>query len=71
MLDKCRKSTEKTNKNRLKAVSLSLASKLHLDKEEVKAIHVKKGTLFDDESIIVRQGTEPSRLIAKATGLEA
>jgi hypothetical protein len=32
---------------------------------------VKKGTLFDDESFIVRQGTEPNLLIAKAAGLEA
>ena len=32
---------------------------------------VKKGTLFDDESFIVQQGTEPNLLIATAAGLEA
>ena len=32
---------------------------------------VKKGTLSDDESYVVRQGTEPNRLIASAAGLEA
>ena len=32
---------------------------------------IKKGTLSDDESYVVRQGTEPNRLIAKAAGLEA
>jgi hypothetical protein len=30
-----------------------------------------KGTLFDDESYVVRHGTEPNLLIAKAAGLEA
>ena len=37
----------------------------------MKAHNVKNGTLFDDESFIVRQGTEPNRLVAKAAGLEA
>ena len=32
---------------------------------------VKKGTLSDDESYVVRQGTESNRLIASAAGLEA
>jgi hypothetical protein len=32
---------------------------------------VKKGTLSDDESYVVRQGTEANRLIASAAGLEA
>jgi hypothetical protein len=39
--------------------------------DEVNAHDVKKGTLFDDESFIVRQGTEPNLLIATAAGLEA
>ena len=38
---------------------------------EMNAHDVKKGTLSDDESYVVRRGTEPNLLIAKATGLEA
>ena len=33
--------------------------------------NAKKGTLSDDESYVVRQGTEPNRLIASAAGLVA
>jgi hypothetical protein len=51
--------------------SPSLASELQYHKEEVTTHDVKKGTLFDDESFIVRHGTEPNLLIAKAAGLEA
>jgi len=38
---------------------------------DVSAHDVKRGPLFDDESYMVRQGTEPNLLIAKAAGLEA
>lgn len=31
----------------------------------------RMGTLIDDESFVVRQGTEPNQLIATAAGLEA
>jgi hypothetical protein len=40
-------------------------------KQEVNANEVRKGTLFDDRRYVVRRGTEPSQLIAKAAGLEA
>jgi hypothetical protein len=40
-------------------------------KGEANTHDVKKGTLFDDESLVVRQGTEPNLLIATAAGLEA
>jgi len=47
-----------------------LASELR-HQDEVKATDIKKGTLIDDENYVVRQGTEPNPLIAKAAGLEA
>ena len=40
-------------------------------RDETSAEDIKKGTFFDDESCIVRQGTEPKLLIATAAGLEA
>ena len=51
--------------------SFSLASELQNHEIEANTHDVKKGTLFDDESFIVRHGTEPNKLIAKAAGLEA
>jgi hypothetical protein len=55
----------------LNIISLSLASELHHQMKKRTHHDVKKGTLSDDESYVVRQGTEPNRLIASATGLEA
>ena len=56
---------------RLNITSLSTASELQRDRDEVNAEEVKKGVLFDDESYVVRQGTEPNRLIASAADLVA
>jgi hypothetical protein len=50
--------------------SFSLASELQNHEIEANTHDVKKGTLFDDESFIVRHGTEPNKLIAKAAGLK-
>ena len=63
--------TENGASVRLNIASLSLASELQNHEIEANTHDVKKGTLFDDESFIVRQGTEPNLLIAKAAGLEA
>ena len=40
-------------------------------KDEANTHGVKKGILFDDESLMARHGTEPNRLIATAAGLVA
>ena len=55
----------------LNNVSPSLASELQHQKAKANTHDVKNGTLSDDESYVVRQGTEPNLLIAKAAGLEA
>jgi hypothetical protein len=47
-----------------------VASELQVQKAR-RTHHVKKGTLFDDESNVVGKGTEPNLLIAKAAGLGA
>ena len=47
-----------------------VASELQVQKAR-RTHHVKKGTLFDDESNVVGKGTEPNLLIAKAAGLKA
>src|ERR1022692_2169940 len=47
-----------------------VASELQVQKAR-RTHHVKKGTLFDDESNVVGKGTEPNLLIATAAGLEA
>jgi hypothetical protein len=44
---------------RLNFASFSLASELQNHENEVTTHEVKKGAAFDDESFIVRHGTEP------------
>jgi hypothetical protein len=48
-----------------------MASKLHHHMKKRTHHDDKKGTLSDDVSYVVRQGTEANRLIASAAGLEA
>jgi hypothetical protein len=61
------KRSKASSEHRLAFVGIKNAT----SKSEVTTHDVKKGTLFDDESFIVRHGTEPNKLIAKAAGLEA
>jgi hypothetical protein len=47
-----------------------MASKMHYEMKKRRHHDIKKGTLSDDESFVVRKGTEANRLIASAAGLE-
>ena len=61
------KRSKRPSEHRLAIIGIRTAT----SEIEVNTQEIKKGTLFDDESYIVRQGTEPNLLIAKAAGLEA
>jgi hypothetical protein len=52
------KSWKQRQKRRPAIIGIKTAPRTH----ETKTHQVKKGTLFDDESFIVQQGTEPNRI---------